>query len=301
MELEICGLTKKYSKDTKALDNVSFSMTPGIYGLLGPNGAGKSTLINILTDNLKATEGDVKCDNESISTLGKKYRKKLGYMPQQQGLNIGFTLEGFMYYMASLKGLSKEDTKKQVAHFIEKVNLTDVKKKKIRTFSGGMKQRALIAQALLGNPELIILDEPTAGLDPKERIRIRNLISEIAENKIVLIATHVVSDVESIAKEIILLKHGTLLSKDDPQEMCNALEGKIFEMLCDEDQWQDISEKYVVSSVSNHKDGKYVRFISEERESDEWNCVDATLEEVYLYHFNDEEGINIAPKLRSNA
>ena len=196
MELEICGLTKKYSKDTKALDNVSFSMTPGIYGLLGPNGAGKSTLINILTDNLKATEGDVKCDNESISTLGKKYRKKLGYMPQQQGLNIGFTLEGFMYYMASLKGLSKEDTKKQVAHFIEKVNLTDVKKKKIRTFSGGMKQRALIAQALLGNPELIILDEATSALDNETEAAIMDAINALHGKKTLIIIAHRLTTIE---------------------------------------------------------------------------------------------------------
>lgn len=206
-KLEIKGITKVYKKGAvKALDNFSVTLTPGVYGLLGPNGAGKSTLMNIITDNLNADGGEVVYDGENIKKLGKDYRAVLGYMPQQQGLYDDFTLNRFLWYMAALKGLKKKEAKEKITQLLETVNLTDAAHKKLGSFSGGMKQRALIAQALLNNPEILILDEPTAGLDPKERIRIRNFISEIAEDKIVLISTHVVSDIEFIAKEIILLK-----------------------------------------------------------------------------------------------
>lgn len=231
MELALNCISKTYKKGSvKALDNFSVTLTPGVYGLLGPNGAGKSTLMNIITDNLNADGGEVVYGGENIKKLGKDYRAVLGYMPQQQGLYDDFTLNRFLWYMAALKGLKKKEAKEKITQLLETVNLTDAAHKKLGSFSGGMKQRALIAQALLNNPEILILDEPTAGLDPKERIRIRNFISEIAEDKIVLISTHVVSDIEFIAKEIILLKKGQLISHDSPNKLTKELENKVFEV-----------------------------------------------------------------------
>ena len=187
MTLKLEGITKKY-KDKTALGGITFSFTPGIYGLLGPNGAGKSTMMNLITDNLTPTKGRVLLDEKSIDELGSEYRKLLGYMPQQQNIYPELSLRRFLYFMASLKGLKKSEAEKDINHYVRMVKLEDVLGKKLGTFSGGMKQRALIAQVLIGNPGILILDEPTAGLDPKERIRIRNLISEVARDKIVIIA-----------------------------------------------------------------------------------------------------------------
>ncbi|MBR6336398.1 MAG: ABC transporter ATP-binding protein, partial [Ruminococcus sp.] len=210
MKLEISSLTKKYGNIT-ALDHFSYTFTPGVYGLLGPNGAGKSTLMNLITDNLKPTSGSISFDGQETAKMGAEFRRLIGFMPQQQGVYPSFTLERFLWYMAALKGMKKPDAKADIERLIGLVNLADARKKRLGGFSGGMKQRALIAQAMLGDPKIVILDEPTAGLDPKERIRIRNLIAEIAFEKIVIIATHVVPDIEFIAKEVLLMSKGRII------------------------------------------------------------------------------------------
>lgn len=217
--LEIKNITKKYG-DKTALENVSMTLTEGVYGLLGPNGAGKSTLMNIITDNLKADSGEVSWNGLGIERLKKEYRKILGYAPQQQGLYETFTGNRFLSYMGTLKEIPKNEIKNEIQRVTNYVNLAQVIHKPIGTYSGGMKQRLLIAQAMMGNPKLIIMDEPTAGLDPKERVRIREKISQLAEGKIIMIATHVVSDIESIAKEIVVIKEGHMIDKDSVVSLC---------------------------------------------------------------------------------
>lgn len=285
--LEIKNISKTYKKGTvKALDDFSVTLTSGVYGLLGPNGAGKSTLMNIITDNLNSDSGEVLYDGEDIKKLGKDYRTVLGYMPQQQGLYDDFTLNRFLWYMAALKGLKKKEAKQKITSLLETVNLKESAHKKLGSFSGGMKQRALIAQALLNDPEILILDEPTAGLDPKERIRIRNFISEIAENKIVLISTHVVSDIEFIAKEIILLKSGQLVSHDTCNNLIKEIENKVFEIETDRKNLKYFQDNYRVSNLCHNDDKILVRTVTDNPpEGYKTQPVKPTLEDLYLYVF----------------
>ena len=289
--LEIRNISKTYKKGAvKALDNFNVVLTPGVYGLLGPNGAGKSTLMNIITDNLNADSGDVLYDGENIKKLGKNYRSVLGYMPQQQGLYDDFTLNRFLWYMAALKGLKKKEAKKKISQLLETVNLTDAAHKKLGAFSGGMKQRALIAQALLNEPKILILDEPTAGLDPKERIKIRNFISEIAGDKIVLISTHVVSDIEFIAKEIVLLKGGQLVSHDACNNLTKETENKVFEMEIEKEKLKYFQDNYRVSNLYHNDDKIVVRLVTDNPpENHKLSPQSPTLEDLYLYIF--EQGM----------
>ena len=210
--LEVRNLSKSYSH-YKALDNVSFAISNGMYALLGPNGAGKSTLMNIITDNLLPDKGEVLWNGRPTIKLGRFFRRQLGYMPQQQGLYDGFTARRFLCYMAALKEISEKCLKEEVRRVSSIVSLQKDLDRKLSAFSGGMKQRILIAQAMLGNPQLLIMDEPTAGLDPKERIHLRNLASQLGKDHIVLFSTHVVSDIETVASEILLLKTGKLVQK----------------------------------------------------------------------------------------
>jgi ABC-type multidrug transport system ATPase subunit len=287
MKLEVKNLTKKYG-DKTALNNVNFSLEAGIYALLGPNGAGKSTLMKIVTDNLNATSGEALWNGESTLKLGASFRELIGYMPQQQGIYENFTLRRFLWYFASLKGLTKAQAKASVAQSAELVNLTSELDRKLGGFSGGMKQRALFAQALLGEPKILIFDEPTAGLDPKERIRIRNLISEFALDRVVIIATHIVSDIEFIAKEILILKAGILLGKKTPSEFLKEMDSKVWEIYLSKEELHEIQNNYKVGNLRSAENGQIcVRLISDVPPEGALK-VPPTLEDVYLHYFGDE-------------
>ncbi|MCL2248845.1 MAG: ATP-binding cassette domain-containing protein [Oscillospiraceae bacterium] len=220
--IQITNLSKSYGKN-KALDNISLDLLCGIYALLGPNGAGKSTLMNILTLGLSPDSGEVSWQGRSIEKAGRDYRAILGYMPQQQGIYDGFRGIDFLYYIAGLKGLKKTHIQTEVLRVAALVNLSERLNDRLPTYSGGMKQRILLAAAVLGDPKLVILDEPTAGLDPKERVRVREIIKNMAGDKIIISATHVVSDIETIADEIILLKNGVIADMGSPAELCDKL------------------------------------------------------------------------------
>lgn len=283
MTLKLLELTKKYN-DKIALNNITFSFTPGIYGLLGPNGAGKSTMMNLITDSILPTSGQIFIEGKNIKELDKDYRKLLGYMPQQQNIYPELTLLRFMYFIASLKGLNKREAKKDIEYYLKMVNLYDVREKRLGTFSGGMRQRALIAQALIGNPKILILDEPTAGLDPKERIRIRNLVSEVSRDKIVIIATHVVTDVEFIAKEIIMLNSGVILKSGKPIDLLAELNGKVWNIRVSDKEIAEVNDKYKVSNISRDGESVIARIVAESYE-DKWESEVARpdLEDLYLY------------------
>lgn len=285
MSLEIRNVTKHYG-DKCALKDVSAKLEKGIYGLLGPNGAGKSTFIGLLTDTIKREHGEIIYNGEDILNMGAGYRNVLGYMPQQQGYYKDMPAGVFLMYMAKLKGLNKKRAKERVDELLEIVNLTEVRNKKIGGFSGGMKQRVLLAQALLNDPKVLILDEPTAGVDPQERIRIRNFISEIAQNRIILLATHIVSDVEAVAKEIILLKGGQFIRQGAPYELIQSVEPYVYEIVCSKEQLKEIQQKYIVSNMKYTENGFVVKVIANERPQN-YECyeTEANLEDVYLYYF----------------
>ena len=289
MTLEMKNLTKNYGNYC-ALDRFSITLTDGIYGLLGANGAGKSTLMSLITDNVQRTSGEILCDGKEILKLGKKFRQKIGFMPQQQGYYENMSARAFILYMASLKGINKKEAKMQTDKLLKRVNLEKVSHKKIGEFSGGMKQRVLLAQAMLGNPEILLLDEPTAGLDPKERIRIRNFISEIAEDKIVLISTHVVSDIEFIAKEIILLNQGKLVSHDTCKNLVNEITNKVIEVEIEKEELKYFQDNYRVSNLYHNDDKIVVRLVTDNPpENHKITIANPTLEDLYLYVF--EQGM----------
>ena len=293
MELFFCNISKSYSYNL-ALYNFTVSLQPGIYALLGPNGSGKSTLMNIITDNLKADSGEITYTRddgvtENVLKMGVRFREKLGFMPQYPGLYPNFTVERFMWYMAALKGLPKEKAKNDIPEILAAVELDDVPKRKIGALSGGMKQRLTLAQAVLGDPEILILDEPTAGLDPKQRISIRNYISRIAFNKIVIIATHVVSDIEFIARDIIMLKKGVIVDNAPPHELTKKIEGKVWNVPCLESEVQSTQDKFRVTNIARDDESGDVslRVLSDEKPSEDSKIVTPTLEDYYLYIFGD--------------
>lgn len=284
MQLKLEELTKKY-KNLLALNTVNCQFTEGIYGLLGPNGAGKSTLMKLLVQNIRPTAGHICMDGTDISKMGDEYKGMIGYMPQQQEIFPFFTGRRFLNYMGLLKGMNKNELPDAIEIIAGKVNLSDVLDKKIGGYSGGMKQRLLIAQAFLGNPKIVIFDEPTAGLDPKERIHARNLIAENARDKIILIATHVVQDIEYIANKVILLKKGEIVEISSPENMQQKLEGKVWELTVDTAKAGAYMNKYLVSGAVRYGDNTKIRFLSENAPADDAVNVKPDLEDVYLYVF----------------
>ena len=287
MQLELIDLTKRYG-DFLALDHLNITFKTGIYGILGANGAGKSTMMNLLTDNISRSDGKILFDGTDILKMGKDFRKVLGYMPQQQGFYEQMTAYSFLFYMAELKGIPKKQAKADIDKLLEITNLTDVKHKKMGGFSGGMKQRVLLSQALLGDPKVVLLDEPTAGLDPKERIRIRNFISSLSRNKIILLATHIVSDIESISDQIILMKKGTLVDVGTPTELTNSALGKVKELPCPADKLEEMQSRYKVGNVFQRNNETWGRVIGDYLPAEGRNVTEQlTLEDVYLYYLGE--------------
>lgn len=285
--LEIKNLQKNYG-DVRALDGVTVTLENGIYGILGPNGSGKSTLMNILTDNVKRSSGEILWNGKEILEQGEEYRRIVGYMPQEQICYPQFSLQEFLNYMALLKGLNSKtpEVKEQMDRLLEEVHLQDVRKKRIGTFSGGMKRRAVLAQALLGDPNLLILDEPTAGLDPKERISMRNMIARMGKDRVVLLATHIASDIECIADKVVLLKKGRVLQNTNPFELMEQVQRHIREVHITRDELESYQEKYKVSNCIQKKDGLVLHIIEEEKQTPaDGGLPEVTLDDVYLYFF----------------
>lgn len=283
--LEIRNLSKEYGNNL-ALDNFSIKMKEGIYGILGANGAGKSTMMNLITDNVTRTSGQILYNGRDILEMGAEFRRIVGYMPQQQGFYEQFSAKAFIIYMASLKGIKGRQAAKEADRLLELVNLENVAHKKIGSFSGGMKQRVLLAQALIGEPKILILDEPTAGLDPKERIRIRNFISELSKDKIIIYATHVVSDIECIADEVLLMKKGKMIRMGTPSELIDSISGKVAEAVCTKEELHGLQQKYHFANVSQKREGLTIRLVGDELPAGYRRIEnDVNLEDVYLYYF----------------
>ena len=289
MKLELDGLTKEFG-DFTAVNHINLTMTNGVYGLLGVNGAGKTTLMRMLCTLLKPTSGTICCNGKDIFNMDSEYRKLLGYLPQDFGFYPEFTVEDYLLYIAALKGIRPVVVKKRVKELIAKVGLSKVAHKKMKKLSGGMKRRAGIAQAMLNNPKILILDEPTAGLDPNERIRFRNLISELSEDRLVLLSTHIVSDIEYIANEIWLMKDGEVLHKGSIEELINSMTETVWECLVPKNRVSDFMEKYKISNMKSEINQIMLRIISHEKPVENAMRVEASLEDVFLYYFGEKAG-----------
>ena len=289
MKLEFVGVSKAYGKN-QALAGFSAVLEPGIHALLGPNGAGKSTLMNILTDNLRADEGQILLDGADIRKMGARFRERLGFMPQYPGMYGSFTAERFLWYISALKGIPRETAKWEIAELLEAVELSDAAGKRISSFSGGMKQRLALAQAVLGDPAVLVLDEPTAGLDPKQRIAVRNYISKIAFNKIVIIATHVVPDVEYIARDVILLKKGVIVDHAAPAALVSRMEGRVWRMNAGPEEVASLQAKHTVTNIQKGDRGVSLRILAQSAPTPDAAPVSPSLEDYYLSVFGEAPG-----------
>ncbi len=285
MLIKIKNISKSYGKKT-ALKNVNLTFESGIYGLLGPNGAGKTTLINIMVTALSPTDGVVLYRGKNIQDKNSKYLESLGFLPQNPKFYKNYTAEEFLRYMAALKNVNK-NLDKRIDSLLRLVNLYEEKNNKIGTFSGGMIQRIGIAQALLNNPRILILDEPTAGLDPKERIRFRNLIAKVSKNRCVILATHIVPDVEYIANKVILLKDGTVYKNDTPINLMNEISDKVWSVTVNQGELENLLLHNKISNVYREGEHYTLRIVSDKKPCDDAVNVSANLEDVFLYHIGE--------------
>lgn len=288
MELKTCGLTKQFGSKT-AVKDLNITLTNGVYGLLGANGAGKTTLMRLLCNLQTPTSGQIFLDGKNIAGLGERYRALLGYLPQHFGYYPDFSALDFLLYVSALKGLEEKAARKKSKELLEAVGLSREAKQKIKTFSGGMKQRLGIAQAMLNDPHILILDEPTAGLDPKERVRFRNLISAFSKDRIVILSTHIVSDVEFVAEDIIMMKAGKVLHFGNPQEIVSEIDGKVWECTVPTDSAEKYAAAYNTSNLRHTGENRTVlRIIADRPPMKNAARVQPTLEDLYLFYFKGE-------------
>ena len=289
MALILDGLTKTFSS-FPAVNNLSYTMDTGVYGLLGVNGAGKTTLMRMLCTLLTPTSGTITWDGQDIFSLGSAYRNLLGYLPQDFGYYPDFSVQDYLLYIASIKGLRPATARQRMQNLLEQVGLTQVRRQKMKKLSGGMKRRAGIAQAMLNDPKILILDEPTAGLDPKERIRFRNLISELAENRLVLLSTHIVSDVEYIADQILLMKDGSLVHHGTSQQLLAAAPTQVWTCTVPRAQADQLLHQYPVVNLKTLPQGVQLRVLSQTPPTPEAHPVEMTLEDLFLHYFGETAG-----------
>lgn len=288
-ELQLDHLTKCY-KDFAAVKDVTLTLGGGVYGLLGANGAGKTTLMRMLCGILEPTKGTVRCGGADIARLGEEYRAMLGYLPQDFGCYPDFTGAEFLRYIAALKGLTRAETNRRTAELLDQVGLGDAGRKKLRAYSGGMRQRLGIAQAMLNDPQILILDEPTAGLDPRERVRFRNLIADYAKGRTVLLSTHIVSDVEAIADEILLMKQGRIEEQGTVPQLAENARGKVWTLHTDAATAAGLEAVYTVANLRHEGEGVELRLITADPPAGA-QPAPPTLEDVYLWYFAEEERV----------
>ena len=287
MVLSLDRLTKTFGNKV-AVDHLSVEMQAGVYGLLGANGAGKTTLMRMICAILEPSSGEVLLDGKDVSDMGADYRDLLGYLPQDFGYYPNYSAKDYLQYISVLKGIPRQEAERKIKDLLETVGLSDVSKKKIRTYSGGMKQRLGIAQALLNDPQILILDEPTAGLDPKERVRFRNLISSLANDRIVILSTHIVSDIEAIADRVFVMKQGQFVSQGSIRELVEEVQGHVWEIAIDPNETEKWETQTTVANLRREDHQTVLRIISEDSPAAGAVQIPATLEDLYLYHFPTE-------------
>lgn len=286
LELKLDRLKKQYGQKI-AVDQVSYTFSKGVYGLLGANGAGKTTLLRMICGILQPTAGEVLVDGSGIMQMGGEYKRLLGYLPQEFGFYPEFTAQRYMLYLASLKALPADLARQKTEELLELVGLRGEEKHKIKTFSGGMLRRLGIAQAMLNDPEILIMDEPTSGLDPKERIRFRNIISALAKNRIVILSTHIVSDVEFSADRILMMKGGVLIRSGELPVVVEPVRGKVWEIEVPEEEVQRYNDRFAVSNLRNTENGARLRVVSGDKPMENAAPVEPNLEDAYLYYFDE--------------
>lgn len=293
MKLQVEHICKSYNRSKEALRDVSFTLHKGTYGLLGENGAGKSTLMRMMAIVDFSTKGEICYDGKNIFSMDEDYRSLIGYMPQNYSVYPGFTARDFLEYMGVLKGVPKDKLKRRINEVLEFVNLSDVAEKKVKTFSGGMKRRIGIAQAIINEPEILILDEPTAGLDPKERIRFSNIISDMGRDKIVLLSTHIVSDIEAIANELVVMKKGEVLETGNVDDLVQTVKGQVWETVVNQETYQSLRKERSVIHLKQMGKEVQVRFVGERYPDVENQQAEPTLEDYYIFAggiMNESEG-----------